>query len=1130
LKEPLVEPYLAIFNQAAVGIAHTRLDGAITRVNQKLCEILGYSADELLARKFTDITHEDDCHASKEFLRKTRGARRLPDQPLCEKRYVRKDGSVIWASVSVALVRGKSREADYIVAMVYDISDRKSTEEHFRATFEQAAVGIAHTTIDRRYFLVNRKLCDTLGYSQAELLQMRSSDITHPDDLVDDETHMDDLLKGRLQTVTGEKRFIRKDGSEVWVNRSVSLVRDNAGAPLHFVRVIEDISERKRAEHALQQSEIAYRSMFEIAAVGKCEVDSASGRFLRVNQKMCEITGYTSDELCAMTFTEITHPDDRLRNLAGSDQLKRGEIADFSIEKRYVRKDGRTIWVNATASMLRDSSGAAVRSIATVQDITERKEVERRLQDSEARFRSLTDLSADWYWEMDADLRFSTTSARADEMTGNSWAGEGVIGKQRWELPYLDVSEAQWDQHKDDLAARRPFRDFELKRLNAHGEVRYISIAGQPMYDADGQFAGYRGVGRDITERKSQEVKIARLSRIRAVLSGINSLIVRVRDRHALFKGACEIAAEEGKFGIAWIGLLNGSTLEMEPMAWAGLDSDSLRSATNSARSDVPQGQGTVGRAIREKRAVFDNDLTMEPNVGSVRRREAIRLGYRSCIALPLMMQGEVAGNVSLYAKEPNFFNEGEVELLNELAGNIAFALEYISKEEKLNYLAYYDALTGLPNRLLFQDRMKHTLVQAQRHNSIIGVMFIDLDGFKTVNDTLGHAIGDKLLQLAATRLQECVRRGDTVARFGGDEFACLLCDLTTAEDASLVAQKILNAFAAPFDLYRNETYITTSIGITLCPIDSESMTGLIKNADTAMYGAKAAGRNNYQFYTAQMNKTSRAKMRLETRLRRAIKRDEFVLHYQPKIDIVSGKMSGLEALIRWQPPDSHLVSPMEFIPLLEDTGLIVPVGELVLREACEQIVAWRKAGVRRVPIAINLSGRQFQQPGLDKLIAGILREYNIDPQWIELEITESMLMQRPDDAIAVLKNLKSLGIRVSVDDFGTGYSSLSYLKRFPIDTLKIDRSFVRDITIDADDAAITRAVVTMAHSLNLKVIAEGVEAIEQLAFLRANECDEAQGFLFSQPLSATDCTILLSTKRHPHPTYPPQALDLVLA
>ena len=364
------------------------------------------------------------------------------------------------------------------------------------------------------------------------------------------------------------------------------------------------------------------------------------------------------------------------------------------------------------------------------------------------------------------------------------------------------------------------------------------------------------------------------------------------------------------------------------------------------------------------------------------------------------------------------------------------------------------------------------------------------------------------------------MRGGDTVARFGGDEFALILSDLAAGQDAALVAQKLLDAIAAPFVLDANETYVTASVGITLYPVDSEGISTLIKNADAAMYGAKAAGRNNYQFYTAEMNRSAQKKMFLETGLRRALEREEFVLHYQPKIDVLTGRTTGLEALLRWQSSSADWSLRTIHIAARRnrpdhDGGQLGGAGGV------SSDLRMATGGVPMVPLAINISGRQFQQPGLDNLISSTLKAFNVDPCWLEIEITESSLMHKPVDAIAVLENLRALGIRISVDDFGTGYSSLSYLKRFPLNALKIDRSFVRDITVDADNAAITRAVLTLAHSLNLKVIAEGVETEEQLAFLHANHCDEAQGYLFSKPLPAADCTTLLAANRRLHkPAY----------
>ena len=423
--------------------------------------------------------------------------------------------------------------------------------------------------------------------------------------------------------------------------------------------------------------------------------------------------------------------------------------------------------------------------------------------------------------------------------------------------------------------------------------------------------------------------------------------------------------------------------------------------------------------------------------------------------------------------------------------------------EEKLVYLAHYDGLTGLPNRVLFFDRLQQTVAQAARRGVSAAVMFLDLDRFKIVNDTLGHGVGDDLLRQVAQRLCACIRDGDTVARFSGDEFVLIVNDLHGPEDARHIGQKVLQAFAEPFRVAGHEIFVSTSMGISMYPADSADEQALVKDADTAMYRAKESGRNNFQFYTREMNARAMYRLNLESSLRHALERGEFRLHYQPKACLHTGSITGLEALLRWERPGHGLVSPADFVPLLEDTGLIVPVGEWVLGEACRQVKAWRDAGREPVSIAINISARQFAARNLGEVIKRVLDEHQADPRYIELELTESLLMVNTEEAVRTLEYLKSLGLRLSIDDFGTGYSSLSYLKRFPIDALKIDRSFIDQITTDVDDATITRAVIGMAHNLGLKVVAEGVETQEQLTFLSENGCDEAQGYFFAHPQPA---------------------------
>ena len=430
--------------------------------------------------------------------------------------------------------------------------------------------------------------------------------------------------------------------------------------------------------------------------------------------------------------------------------------------------------------------------------------------------------------------------------------------------------------------------------------------------------------------------------------------------------------------------------------------------------------------------------------------------------------------------------------------------------EEKLERLAYYDSLTGLPNRMLFRDRLNHEVAMARRHNTKMAVMFIDLDRFKYVNDTLGHSAGDRLLVEVAERLVDCVREADTVARLGGDEFVVILSDLSEGQWAGGVAQLVIDAVSRPVELEGQEVFVGASVGIGVWPDDGERSETLIKNADVAMYHAKEAGRGTFKFFTDAMNQDTARHLELEARLRRALERDELRLFYQPQVSLESGEVIGAEALVRWEDPERGMVSPGEFIPLAEETGLIVPMGEWVLREVCRQQVAWDAAGLPPLPVAVNLSPHQFRQEGLVERVTAILADNGLAPKRIELEITETAAMSDADSTIETLERFAAKGFKLAIDDFGTGYSSLAYLKRFPVDKLKIDRSFVMDIPSDANDAAIADSVIRLAHGLGLAVVAEGVETEAQREFLARRECDYMQGFLFSRPLPADEFEVLV--------------------
>ena len=430
----------------------------------------------------------------------------------------------------------------------------------------------------------------------------------------------------------------------------------------------------------------------------------------------------------------------------------------------------------------------------------------------------------------------------------------------------------------------------------------------------------------------------------------------------------------------------------------------------------------------------------------------------------------------------------------------------------QMTHSAEHDFLTGLPNRMLFNDRLSQAITLAPRHNKKVGVLFLDLDGFKHINDSLGHPIGDKLLQSIAKCLVNCVRSSDTVSRQGGDEFVVLLSEMEQSEDAAISALRMLQAVAEPHSIDHHDLHVTTSIGVSVYPDDGKDAETLIKNADTAMYQAKENGRQSYQFFKPAMNVRAVERQSIEENLRRALERQEFLLHYQPKINLRTGEITGAEALIRWTHPTRGPVSPAQFIPIAEDCGLILPIGQWVLREACKQARAWVDAGLPLATMAVNISSMEFRDDGFLESVFTTLKETGLDPKSLELELTESVLMKRAESAASVLKTLRASGVQIAVDDFGTGYSSLSYLRKFPIDALKIDQSFVRQITTARDDTTIVTAVISMGRSLNLRVVAEGVETQEELEFLREHQCDEAQGYYFSRPVLPQHFAKLLKT------------------
>lgn len=530
-----------------------------------------------------------------------------------------------------------------------------------------------------------------------------------------------------------------------------------------------------------------------------------------------------------------------------------------------------------------------------------------------------------------------------------------------------------------------------------------------------------------------------------------------------------------------------------------------------------PEGKGLLGVVIQENLSLRLDDISQNPQSSGF---PAHHPSMKSLLAAPISHNGRVYGRIYLCDKEDGrSFSRDDEKLALSFAYSLSLVLDNAREMEEvkqarqsLDYMAHFDGLTDLPNRTLLKDRAEQAISHAQRHGGKVGVLFLDLDNFKVVNDTIGHSSGDILLKKVAQRLTHCLRDGDTAARFGGDEFIVMLPDLADIRDAATVASKILESLRPPLQIEGHEVFVSVSIGISIYPLNSKDMDGLLADADGAMYHAKKLGKNNYQFFTPEMNNSAQNYMKLEKNLRRALEQNELVLYYQPQMDIETGAIIGVEALIRWFSPQLGMVAPADFIPFAEETGLIVPIGAWVLKTACAQARFWQQNGVP-VRVAVNLSSRQFnhvqhqrqdRHPLLEAVL-NALEQSGLPPDLLELEITEGILMQHLDSTMEILNILKNIGVRLSIDDFGTGYSSLSYLKRFPIDMLKIDKSFVNDITTDPSDKAIVAAITALAQQLKLEVIAEGVETAAQLEFLRELRCRYVQGYYFSKPLPAEE-------------------------
>jgi diguanylate cyclase (GGDEF)-like protein len=622
---------------------------------------------------------------------------------------------------------------------------------------------------------------------------------------------------------------------------------------------------------------------------------------------------------------------------------------------------------------------------------------------------------------------------------------------------------------------------------------------------------------REANRRLAEEQK-EQLTRMFAALGAANEAIIRAKTREELCDLVCKAAVLGETSMRNHILLVEPGGTSVRVVAVGSPGEDDVMGIVAPISGSESEGLSLGEIAFKSGRPSISNDYMADPRMTRFRARHQ-KLGTRSAAAFPLIKGGAVFGLLIVQSTQLGTFTPELIDLLQRLADNLSFALvnfdhaeEKARADQQIEYLATHDSLTDLPNRVMFNQLLQFAIEAARRHDRRFAVLFIDLDRFKVINDSLGHEAGDMLLVEIANRLRSCLRACDVVARLGGDEFVVILEESTENHDIEPIACNLLSVLSQPLLLSGHECHTTASIGIAMYPSDGADVQTLTKNADMAMYRAKDDGKNGFRFFSKEIKTQSIERLALETALRRALERDQFSLHYQPKVDMTSGQITGVEALLRWTHPELGMLPPMQFIPLAEETGLIVPIGRWVLKEACAQNMAWQRCGLRPISMAVNLSPRQFIDEHLLQDIDEALAASGMPPALLQLEVTESMVMQNVSRAIKVLNAIQSRGIRLAIDDFGTGYSSMSLMKQFPIDTIKIDRSFVRDLAEDCEDQAIVQAIIRMGKALGMTVIAEGVETTEQETFLRGHACDEMQGYLFSKPVPPRQLADLLSS------------------
>jgi diguanylate cyclase (GGDEF)-like protein/PAS domain S-box-containing protein len=1075
-------------------IATFDLDGVILSANQNYLDIFGYTWAEIDGQHhsmFVEPTERDSA-TYRQFW-STLGAGNFQ---AAEYRRIGKDGRQVWLQASYNPVLSVDGRPFKIVKLATDMTEQKRIQAALAAEID--AIGKSQAMIefglDGTILSANRNFLTALGYELEELQGQHHRVLVDPAEWDSPAYRQlwESLSRGEYQGA--EYKRIGKDGREVWFQATYNPIFGQDGKAHKIIKLATNITAQKVKAGAHADRDIAISPS---QLVIEFDMD---GNVLAANETYLETFGYDLAEIIGRHHSLFVDPADRESAERGdfTGALRNGEHRTAII--RRIGKGARQVWLQASYNPILDARGVPYKVVKLAIDITARRLAETRVAALQAEFLALLDSPADAKLRlfegvvvqskggvMITDVgppdrrepRIIYTNPAFTAMTG--YAATDVMGKSPHILEGPLTAPEVLDQIHKGLEDWQPVLT-DVVHHRKDGTAFWAELSMSPISDEAGRYTHWIFMQRNITERKRlTEAHAAQHELLEVTLKSIGDAVVCTDVKGKVTFS--NVVAEK---------LLGAPAGELEglPLAEIMRMIDACRHGTGIAAADG-----------------IENTLIL-PEDYTIMRTDGCRIA----------VEGSVAPICS-----SNWGEAGKVIVFRDVSNARAIAQE-------TKRAAYHDTLTGLPNRLLLFDRIEQAIASAPRNRKSVAVLFVDLNGFKRINDSLGHAIGDKLLISVGSRLTACVRASDTVSRQGGDEFVVLLTEMSEPADAGVTARRFLQALEEANVVEGHSLRVTASIGISVYPDDGLDAATLIKAADTAMYKVKASGTHSFQFFEPAMEAGAVERQYIEESLRRAIEKREFVLHYQPKINIRSGAITGAEALIRWTHPERGSMAPTSFIPVAENCGLICTLGSWALREACEQGRRWREAGLPPITLAVNVSPIELCKSDFLDAVLGILNDTGFDPQYLELEVTEGVLMKRAVSTDATLKALKETGLRLAIDDFGTGYSSLSYLTKFPIDTIKIDQSFVRQISTDPTETAIVTAVISMAHSLNLCVVAEGVETREEFDFLSNLGCDEAQGYYFSRPVPAASFAPLLfnaaPSQRVPANTYSGKGYD----